>query len=423
MRRAVVATVVGALVAAACSSSGSPSRSTAARPTATTAAATTTTSIVPAPSGLPAFYSFSTPLPTEPGTLVKRELVPAPGVRGTVYRVLYVSTDEAGKAVAVTGLVAVPKSAPPANGYPVVSWAHGTNGMADACAPSLDPSSDAALANLLLDKGWVVVATDYQGEGTPGLHPYIAGHTAARNAIDIVRAARQIAEVRAGRDYVVWGHSQGGQTAMFALTDAPAYAPELRLRGVVAGAPPSQFNLLYGFLKASPFKYYLLMAAGGLNAAYGDRKAPLDKILTPKGIALIATLDRGCAGDIARRLANIDVASVTRGDPFQVPEWRTILEANDPQRITQKSPVPLLIIHGGSDEQIPTVSSQVLAQHLCDIGQVLSRWVYPGQSHAGVIAPSAPDMVQWMQDRFAGTPNPNAQQPKGQPDVQVTRCS
>ena len=61
---------------------------------------------------------------------------------------------------------------------------------------------------------------------------------------------------------------------MFALHIANAWAPELHLVGVVAGAPPSQLALIYVALQSSPYKHYLLMAAAGLNAAYGDEAAP-----------------------------------------------------------------------------------------------------------------------------------------------------
>ena len=84
---------------------------------------------------------------------------------------------------------------------------------------------------------------------------------------------------------------------------------------------------------------------------------------------------------------------MTKGDPFKVPLWKKVLEANDPRQFTAKSPVPLLMIQGGNDEQIPVASTQLLANHLCDLHQVLQRWVYPGQSHAGVIGPSAGDMI------------------------------
>ena len=41
----------------------------------------------------------------------------------------------------MTGMVAVPNGTAPAGGWPVVTWGHGTNGMADVCAPSLQGSS------------------------------------------------------------------------------------------------------------------------------------------------------------------------------------------------------------------------------------------------------------------------------------------
>ena len=148
---------------------------------------------VPAPPGLPAFYSVPRPLPVGgPGTLVKSQKMATTGIDGTVYRVMYLSESVHNTRVAVTGLVIVPSTPAPAGGYPVVSWGHGTNGMADVCTPSLDPTQDVPLTNGLLDQGWEVTASDYQGEGTPGLLPYLVGVSAARNTIDIVRVARHL---------------------------------------------------------------------------------------------------------------------------------------------------------------------------------------------------------------------------------------
>jgi pimeloyl-ACP methyl ester carboxylesterase len=417
----VTTAAASALLIAACSSS---SKSSA--PTPMSAPATTTTTIVAAPAGIPpavaSFYSFSEPIPTKPGTLIKSEKVAAPNIKGTVYRVLYVSTTVDNTPTPVTGVIIVPKKAAPATGYPVVSWGHGTNGMADSCAPSIDPESAAPLANMLLDKGWEITASDYQGEGTPGLLPYIAGDSAARNTIDIVRAARNLANAHAGANYVVWGHSEGGQTAMFTLHIGPTYAPELHMKGVVAGAPPSQFDLIYAFLKTSPFKYYLLMAAGGLNVAYGDARAPLDQILTAKGMALLPLLGKGCSDYVSGKVADVDISTITKGDPFTIPLWKKVLEANDPQQFKTKSPVPLLMIQGANDEQIPPVSTQILATHLCGLHQDLERWVYPGQSHAGVIGPSAGDMIRWITDRFAGGANPDTYAPTGLANIDVKVC-
>jgi alpha-beta hydrolase superfamily lysophospholipase len=378
----------------------------------------------PAPKGLPKFYAVPSKLPSKPGALIKSEKVDAPKVDGTVYRVMYTTETEQGDTRAVTGLIVVPKGTAPKGGWPVVTWAHGTNGMADKCAPSLDPTKDdaVALANNLLAKGWMFTATDYSGEGTPGLHPYIAGPQAARDTIDIVRAAKDLKGADPSDQYVVWGHSQGGHTAMHALNTGADYAPDLELKGVVAGAPPSQFDLLYNFLKTSPFKFYLLMAAGGLNAAYGDKAAPLDKVLSPEGEKLLPVLEQGCSDYIRKKLENIPTEQVANVDPFTVPEWKKLLTADDPDKFTTPHDTPLLIIHGGSDEQIPTASSQLLSTSLCAIGQGHERWVYPGMSHSGVIAPSLPSMIEWMDARFKGDPPGSVTPTGGTPAVEVTGC-
>ena len=39
---------------------------------------------------------------------------------------------------------------------------------------------------------------------------------------------------------------------------------------------------------------------------------------------------------------------------------------------------------------------------MCGIGQGVERRTYPGQSHAGVIGPSMPDMLEWIDARLAG---------------------
>ena len=67
-----------------------------------------------------------------------------------------------------------------------------------------------------MSQGYVVVATDYEGLGTPGTHPYLVGESEAHGVLDIVKAAQQIRETGANDKTFVWGQSQGGQAALFA---------------------------------------------------------------------------------------------------------------------------------------------------------------------------------------------------------------
>lgn len=411
LSRLLLATVAATALVAACSSESSTSTSTA--PTATLAP----------PVGLPAFFGVPDPLPTgEPGDLIASEEVAAPSVQGTTYRVMYLSESLQGAPIAVTGLVMVPSTPAPEGGYPVVSWAHGTTGIADSCTPSIEPDELAPLANPLLGSGYLVVATDFEGLGTPGRHPYIAGDSEARGTIDIVRAAQQLPGLSVSDRYLVWGHSQGGHAAMFALDIGPTWAPELEQVGVVAGAPPSQLLLINAALQTSPYRYYIAMAAAGLNAAYGDARAPLDQVLTPAGLAFLDNMDTTCAGGLRELTADVDMTTLQKADPATVPAWNALLVENDPAAFTTPRPTPLLIIHGGNDEQIPVASSALLFDQLCGIGQVVQRWVYPDQSHAGVIAPSYNDMKRWIDDRFAGGPVPDPYVPVGPPAPTTQSC-
>src|SRR3546814_10703141 len=70
-------------------------------------------------------------------------------------------------------------------------------------------------------------------------HPYLVGGDTARSVLDAVRAARAIPGAAAGGQFAVWGESQGGHAALWTAIAAKSYAPELRLVGTAAAAPPT----------------------------------------------------------------------------------------------------------------------------------------------------------------------------------------
>jgi fermentation-respiration switch protein FrsA (DUF1100 family) len=349
-------------------------------------------------------YALAEPLtPGEPGDVIAVQAVTGLDIDATVLRVLYHSQSIQGDDIAVSGLVVVPPGAAPEGGRPVLAWAHGTTGIADECAPSKDPSgAGLALVAPFLERGMAIVATDYEGLGTPGRHPYIAGESEGRGVLDIVRAARVLGDrVGTSDEVVIWGHSQGGHAALFANQIAGDYAPELDVVGTVAGAPPSQLTLISAALKDSPFRYYLAMVAAGWAAAYPDAD-PAD-VLTPAGVERLDAVDEDCGGALATAWSDLSYDQLVQADPATVEPWKTLLVENDPGFVVGESPI--LIIHGEQDEQIPLVSSQLLLDRMCGIGQVVERRTYPG-SHAGVIAPSLPDMLAWIDGRLAGDAAP-----------------
>lgn len=221
-----------------------------------------------------------------PGHLIRSE--PLSGYAAledasATYRVIYQSTsavgDRLGQPIGVSGLIAFPAAPPPDGGWPVVSWAHGTVGSADKCAPSMDsdelgePADDGlgllrkinkaphTLLNAFLRAGWAVAMTDYEGLGTYGNHPYLLGESEGRGVLDIVAAVPALSAATVGQPiadrYAIVGHSQGGQAALFAacLAGTPDYARSGHLVGVAALAPASNLKGGLFALFQSPAPY------------------------------------------------------------------------------------------------------------------------------------------------------------------------
>src|SRR3954452_3587535 len=222
-----------------------------------------------------AFYTPPSKLPgkTHGDLIWARKLSGAAALTGAGknYLVLYRSVGTSGKAIAVSGTVSLPKGKAPKRGWPVISYDHGTTGIADQCAPSKDSTSNPAhlynayaypLLNKWLKAGFAVVRTDYQGLGTPGVHQYLVGTAEGRSTLDIVRAARKLTPA-IGKRCAIAGHSQGGHAALWGAALAPKYTPDLKLRGTAAFAPASHISELLSLVGA------VKSPGGGLSAEAG----------------------------------------------------------------------------------------------------------------------------------------------------------
>ena len=351
------------------------------------------------------FYAPPEPLPRgEPGDVIWIEPIKAPAGM-LAWRVLYHSQSMDGSDIAVSGFVVAPDDEPPEDGWPVIAVGHGTTGLADVCAPSRDPNlSENVMSRIpeLFGSPYVVTATDYEGLGTPGDHPWMVGESEARSILASVKAVQAIEATHAGNRFVVWGQSQGGQAALFAGRIARDWMPELELVAIAAVAPPSQFGVMSDMLSGSYFRGYLPMLIESYSDTYPQAEA--QAALTTAALERIAVLDESCADEIMNTYASLDAIvvdpSMWRNEP-----WRSLVELNEPGR--GKVDVPVLIIHGGDDEQVPVETSAALFEELCARGTSVQRIVYPGQSHSGAIFASTSALSQWIRDRFAGVPSIN----------------
>ena len=357
------------------------------------------------------FYSAPDPLPEgPPGTIIRSEVIVGFRPGATAYRVLYTSTGYDGNPTAVSGFVLVPEGEPPADGRKVVAYTHGTVGVASNCAPSLVTSQEQPLfvegGDDLLAAGYVVAASDYQGLGTPGPHPYLVGESEGMNALDSVRAARNLSEAGADNDFVVWGHSQGGHAALFTAQLAASYAPELTLVGVAAGAPvPNLRDLFAVNIETTVGRVLIAMALSSWARVYDD--ASLDEIVTPLARPLVRRIARNCLYGSNQILASVPAALVLdltflRKPPWGVEPWETIIETNTPGGA--RTNVPILLVQGDADPIVAPDVTQRLADRLCAAGETVDVRLLSGVGHLQTGHVAAPDVIEWIADRFAGEP-------------------
>ena len=370
----------------------------------------------PGPTGL-AFYAPPSPLPAGlAGQVIWARLLTGAAAlasAGENLLVLYHSRTLAGQDTAVSGTVSIPRGQPPRGGWPVLSWAHGTTGVADICAPSRDAPGHPchiytqladAMLNLWVKRGWAVVKTDYEGLGTPGPHPYLAGASAARATIDIVTAARHL-HPGIGRRWAVMGHNQGGHAALFTASLAPARAPDLDLIGAVAIAPASGVHDIIAQLQncSAPTPRPGFLALTLIGAAATDRALRLDQMLTRRALRLLAIAQTTGIDDL---LGPGLWPPLVPADLFRpgadLGPLLTILAASNPAALRLRTPA--LIVQGSNDPIADPARTDRITRSLRANGAALDYHRYPGTGHFDVIAAAHTQNAQWIDARLAGLP-------------------
>src|SRR6201992_2445024 len=258
------------------------------------AALSLTCYIVSASAQTPFYDAPRSQLSGQPGTVVRQERIDGAPLGATAYRTLYRSTGLKGEPIFVSGVIIVPQGDPPPGGRPILAWAHPTSGVTPRCAPSLAIFLFQQIQGLrsFVERGYVVAATDYPGLGTPETHPYLVGDSEAEAVIDSVRVASNMPGAGGGKRFVVWGHSQGGQAALFTGLIAKSYAPELELLGVAAAAPATDLiALMKADIGTSGGNNIMAMTLWSWHRVFD---APVNKIVDPRAMPALDRLARVC---------------------------------------------------------------------------------------------------------------------------------
>ncbi|HEX5096092.1 MAG TPA: alpha/beta fold hydrolase [Acidimicrobiia bacterium] len=394
VRRSVRALALAAgLVLASCSSGDDDAADRAGLPPATTPARATST---------------TEPAPAAPPALVAAERIDVPDVTGAAWRVTYMSQRVDGVPVEVTGLVVRPVGAAPPGGFPVVAWGHGTIGVGDACIQmnSFDGHLGIPALQQRLDAGYVVAATDYEGIGGPGPHPYLVAESEARSIFDIARVLPQIEGVDASTRVVLVGFSQGGHAVLAAAERRARLAPDLDVVGVAALATNGDLgeSVRAIFRRRDLAEFGMLLAVG-----WGDTYPELEAtdVIAPAGAdAADAARDGKCLGELQPFLGDATVGDLWVQSPTALAPWVARVRENDLHENAIDLPV---FVAGGGDDPLAVPSSvNRLVERLCGAGLAVDDHRYTGAGHGATVDASITDVHEWIAARFRGEVAPSS---------------
>ena len=401
---------------------------------------------------MPPFYAAVMKMAPEGklGQIIKKEKIDTSVKGAQAWKIAYISSDVAGRKTIATGLIISPIGQAPKEGRPILTWAHGTTGSAQNCGPSqitnptaplneyflMDGNSwtDYGIPNVeeFIQEGYVIVATDYQGQGGGGKHQYAVAQTNGRDAINSARAASSMKEVGAGKKTIIYGWSQGGG-ATIAAASMPDYqaqkgtaADDLQYLGFVALAPDDvavmlanpptdeagATKLMNGFTQANVPNVFLfahyMMGLWGTQATFPNLK--LTDVLTDEGAKVVEKLSSNkCVHVMA------DTFNYAYGDSYKSLLKPTAtnslawVKAFVDGSVKPVKPVaPVVIYWGTKDTAVPPVMHELYQKQMCAMGANVGRNQLPGeQTHFTTPGVSAPMYLAWVKDRIAGKPLAN----------------
>ncbi|MDC4679249.1 lipase family protein [Acinetobacter baumannii] len=331
----------------------------------------------------------------------------------------YKMLGQSGQEVQAISLVFTPNTPPPVGGWPIVVWAHGTTGVADVCAPSKAALADSTkdLISKLLAAGYVVVAPDYEGLGTPGIHPFLNVKSEAFSITDAVVATRNYLSQRnllTSKKWVTVGHSQGGHAALGAAQYASR--AQLEYKGTVAVAPASNLGFILTAGEQSvanatldkkismyaQLDTYTALVTAGIRNTQPTFDYP--QVFTPQISSIAQQAETICSGPLGQAFGagmtqyvtehNGTLDGYTRTQPnfMAVPLVKTFLD-KDSQPLQVKVTTPIIIYQGLADSTVPKVATDILISNATVVGTKINSYVTGNWDHGTAMSSNVDNIV------------------------------
>jgi len=341
------------------------------------------------------------------GSLIAAEPVTSAPPTMKAWRVRYWTTDERDRPIEVSGMVIAPNAPASTGPRRVIAWTHGLIGIASRCAPSIGDGNFSVIPALndAIARGYVVVAPDYPGLGSAGVHPVLVGVSEGRSVLDGVRAARGIPTAGAGTKFALFGESQGGHAALWSGQIWQRYAPDLQLMGIAAVVPPT--DLPRNFTQGSNLQVRALLTAYAATSWSRYYQAPMATLGTKSTQNIMIRLaDNNCIeGGTKPKLGTIlgilSVQRAIRNLNLSTKEpWGRLMRDNNPSAAAIA--VPAFIATGTGDVIVAPEVVRDFALRACALRKSVRFLSVKGGEHATVARTEAATFLNWIDARFAG---------------------
>jgi hypothetical protein len=329
---------------------------------------------------LTSFYDTPHPLPLgKLGELIRSEPFEEYELPPEVsaVRIFYHSRSATGN-VATSGVVLTPSERkPPADGWPVIAWAHGADGVGRACAPSLMRNlGHGPFLSMYVNLGYAVVATDYTGLGSNFRNAFLDAQSNATDVIESISAAHA-AVPQLGTKWIVMGEDDGSLAAV-AVAEKQSEIRDAGFLGSIAISGLADAKDLYVKSSQEPSSSMFALLAYGVKTVYPKFQVTDIGQLAPSEMLKPGWENNGFVKQYFMR----NSLGQTRAHGA------------------------ILVINANADRAVPVTVTAPVIVRMCKQGDRVQWERYTDLDPGRVIGDSARDQITWIEARFAGRPAP-----------------
>ncbi|WFD04297.1 hypothetical protein MOBT1_003003 [Malassezia obtusa] len=267
------------------------------------------------------------------------------------------------------------------------------------------------LAEQVLEAGYITTFPDHQGMN----RAFGLGPLEGRQTLDGIKATLNYDKLNLKKHtpVVTTGYSGGAIASGWAAALHPSYAPSVNAKGFAMGGTPANLTGTLINLDGGLFSAFAIAGIAGVAYAYDDLLQWLSPRLTAKGRRAMEFARAHCASDTLLRypFSKIISEDFVHGGTHILSEPEVYKVLNPLVMGLKKSltpTAPVWMYHGVNDEVIPykdaIKSADMWGQHGANV--LFQTNTFPLQGHATTEMANVPNVLFFIEDRFADKPFP-----------------